>query len=80
MNLIKTKFKEIEYKINKGFLLKFPVEESQKLELLKEIMLNNQVYVYLSSEYKDAVAFVVLLLILFFFPGGLFGAKKSKRV
>jgi branched-chain amino acid transport system permease protein len=35
---------------------------------------------YLSSEYKDAVAFVVLLLILFFFPGGLFGAKKSTRV
>ena len=53
LNLIKTKFKEIEYKKNKGFLLKFPVEESQKLELLKEIMLNNQVYVYLSSEYKN---------------------------
>ncbi len=35
---------------------------------------------YLSSEYKDAVAFIVLLLILFFFPGGLFGAKKSTRV
>jgi len=35
---------------------------------------------YLSSEYKDAVAFVVLLLILFFFPGGLFGSKKSTRV
>ncbi len=35
---------------------------------------------YLSSEYKDAVAFVVLLLILFFFPGGLFGSKKFARV
>ncbi len=35
---------------------------------------------YISSEYKDAVAFVVLLLILFFFPGGLFGAKKATRV
>ena len=35
---------------------------------------------YLSSEYKDAVAFIVLLLILFFFPGGIFGAKKSTRV
>ena len=35
---------------------------------------------YLSSEYKDAVAFVILLLILFFFPGGLFGSKKSTRV
>jgi len=35
---------------------------------------------YISSEYKDAVAFIVLLLILFFFPGGLFGSKKSTRV
>ncbi|WP_331775222.1 branched-chain amino acid ABC transporter permease [Sulfurospirillum sp. 1612] len=35
---------------------------------------------YLSSEYKDAVAFIVLLLILFFFPGGLFGSKKFARV
>jgi len=35
---------------------------------------------YISSEYKDAVAFIVLLLILFFFPGGLFGSKKSARV
>jgi len=35
---------------------------------------------YISSEYKDAVAFIVLLLILFFFPGGLFGSKKSSRV
>ena len=35
---------------------------------------------YLSSEYKDVVAFAVLLLILFFFPDGLFGAKKSSRV
>lgn len=35
---------------------------------------------YISSEYKDAVAFIVLLLILFFFPDGLFGSKKGTRV
>lgn len=53
LNLIKLEFEEIEYKKNKGFLLKFPVEESRKLELLKEIMLNSQVYDYLSSEYRN---------------------------
>jgi len=35
---------------------------------------------YISSEYKDAVAFIVLLLILFFMPGGIFGNLKSQRV
>jgi len=35
---------------------------------------------YISSEYKDAVAFVVLLGILFFAPGGLFGNLKAQRV
>jgi branched-chain amino acid transport system permease protein len=35
---------------------------------------------YFSSEYKNAVAFIVLLLILFFFPSGIFGAKKATRV
>jgi branched-chain amino acid transport system permease protein len=35
---------------------------------------------YISSEYKDAVAFVVLLAILFFMPGGLFGNLKAQRV
>ncbi len=35
---------------------------------------------YLSSEYKDAVAFVIMLLILFFRPGGLFGHRGVQRV
>ncbi len=35
---------------------------------------------YISSAYKDAVPFVLILLILFFRPGGLFGAKLSERV
>ena len=35
---------------------------------------------YISSAYKDAVPFVLILLILFFRPGGLFGAKVSERV
>jgi branched-chain amino acid transport system permease protein len=35
---------------------------------------------YISSAYKDAVPFVVILLILFFRPGGLFGAKLAERV
>ena len=35
---------------------------------------------YISSEYKDAVAFVVMLGILFFMPGGIFGNTKAKRV
>lgn len=35
---------------------------------------------YISSAYKDAVPFVLILLILFFRPSGLFGAKTSERV
>ena len=35
---------------------------------------------YVSSEYKDAVAFVVMLGILFFMPGGIFGNTKAQRV
>ncbi len=35
---------------------------------------------YLSSEYKDAVAFVIMLLILFFKPGGLFSQVGAQRV
>lgn len=35
---------------------------------------------YLSSSYKDAAAFVVILLVLFFMPGGLFAARTVERV
>lgn len=35
---------------------------------------------YLSSDYKDAVAFSMILLVLFFLPRGLFGAKVVERV
>jgi branched-chain amino acid transport system permease protein len=35
---------------------------------------------YLSSAYKDAVPFVLILLILFFRPRGLFGGKLTDRV
>jgi len=35
---------------------------------------------YVSSEYKDAVAFIVMLGILFFMPGGIFGNTKAQRV
>lgn len=35
---------------------------------------------YVSSAYKDAVPFVLILLILFFKPSGLFGSKISERV
>ena len=35
---------------------------------------------YLSSTYKDAAAFVVILLVLFFMPQGLFGRKSTDRV
>jgi branched-chain amino acid transport system permease protein len=35
---------------------------------------------YLSSEYKDAVAFVVILAVLFAMPGGLFGKATAERV
>jgi branched-chain amino acid transport system permease protein len=35
---------------------------------------------YLSSAYKDAVALLVILLVLMFAPRGLFGARASERV
>lgn len=35
---------------------------------------------YLSSQYKDAVAFIVILAVLFFMPQGLFGRKSTERV
>lgn len=35
---------------------------------------------YVSSAYKDAVAFVLLLLVLIFMPRGLFGRKVTERV
>tara|TARA_R110002074_G_scaffold365180_1_gene538864 strand:+ start:3023 stop:3898 length:876 start_codon:yes stop_codon:yes gene_type:complete len=35
---------------------------------------------YLSSDYKDAVAFSMILVVLFFMPRGLFGAKVVERV
>ena len=35
---------------------------------------------YISSSYKDAVPFVLILLVLFFMPRGLFGAKVTERV
>jgi branched-chain amino acid transport system permease protein len=35
---------------------------------------------YLSSAYKDAVAFVVILCVLFALPQGLLGSAKIERV
>lgn len=35
---------------------------------------------FISSAYKDAIAFVVILAVLFLLPGGLFGARRSERV
>lgn len=35
---------------------------------------------YVSSNYKDAIPFVLILLILFFMPRGLFGGKSTDRV
>ena len=35
---------------------------------------------YISSAYKDAIPFVLILLMLFFMPRGLFGGKSTDRV
>ena len=35
---------------------------------------------YVSSAYKDAVPFVLILAILFFRPQGLFGKRSTERV
>lgn len=35
---------------------------------------------YISSAYKDAIPFLLILLILFFMPNGLFGSKSTERV
>ena len=35
---------------------------------------------YLSSAYKDAIAFVIILFVLFFMPSGLFGKRGTTRV
>jgi len=35
---------------------------------------------YLSSQYKDAAAFIMILLVLFFMPQVLFGRKSTDRV
>lgn len=35
---------------------------------------------YLSSAYKDVIAFVVILVVLVFLPGGLFGKASAERV
>jgi branched-chain amino acid transport system permease protein len=35
---------------------------------------------FVSSAYKDVIAFVIILAVLFFMPGGLLGARRSDRV
>ena len=35
---------------------------------------------YISSVYKDAAAFVVILVVLFVMPSGIFGRKSTDRV
>ncbi|MEO1105329.1 MAG: branched-chain amino acid ABC transporter permease, partial [Pseudomonadota bacterium] len=34
----------------------------------------------ISSDYKDAFAFIVILMVLFFMPAGLFGKRRVERV
>ena len=35
---------------------------------------------YISSAYKDAVAFIIILAVLFLMPNGLFGGRGTERV
>jgi branched-chain amino acid transport system permease protein len=35
---------------------------------------------YISSAYKDAVAFIIILAVLIVIPSGLFGARGTERV
>ena len=48
--------------------------------LMADLQLSNADLGLLSSAYKDAIAFVVILGVLFFMPGGLVGARRSERV
>ena len=35
---------------------------------------------WVSSAYKDAIAFLIILAVLFFMPGGLLGGRRIERV